>query len=117
MADSVNKQIVSALRPFQLPVAENIYEGASLEYFVYNIALDSAEDTGDDVPQAYVASMQVHYICPINQSYADMKRRIRKALVDAGFTAPEVTDASDEKDRTRHLVFECEIINDYDLEV
>lgn len=117
MANSMNRIVVSALSVFQLPVAENIYEGTASEYFVYNYADDVLADSGDDEPQAYVASMQIHYICPLQRSYSDMKRRIRKALVDAGFTAPEVTDASDTADRTRHLVFECEMENEYELEV
>ena len=117
MADSVNKIIVSALRSFNLPVAENLYEGKANEYFYYNFADDALGDSGDDLPQAYVAYLQIHYVCPMSKSYADMKRRIRKALVDAGFTAPEVTDASDTTDRLRHLVFECSIENEYDMEV
>ena len=116
MANSMNKIVVAALSGFKLPVAENIYEGTAASYFVYNYADDILADAGDDDPQAYVASMQIHYICPLQQSYSDMKRRIRKALIDAGFTPPEVTDASDTADRTRHLVFECEMENIYDLE-
>ena len=116
MADSVNKIIVTALRPFGLPVAENLYTGTGKEYFTYNYADDSVGDLGDDLPQAYVASMQIHYFCPLNNSYAGMKRRIRAALVAAGFTPPTVTDASDTTDKIRHLVFECGIENEYDLE-
>ena len=114
--NSINKIIVSALRPFGLPVAENLYEGTAKEFLTYNYADDREGDAGDDEPQAYVASVQIHYFCPLNASYTDMKRRIRRTLVDAGFTAPEVTDASDTADRVRHLVFECEIENEYDLE-
>ena len=113
---NLNKKIVSALSSFKLPIAETIYEGSASSYFVYSITYDVAGDTGDDEPQAYVATVQVHYVCGLHDSYASMKKQIRKALVDAGFTAPEVTDMSDAKDKFRRLVFECEIINDYDLE-
>ena len=116
MADNVNKIIISALRPFGLPIAENLYTGTGKEYFTFNFADDSAGDLGDDEPQAYVAYVQIHYFCPLNASYADMKRRIRAALVSAGFSAPSVTDASDLDERVRHLVFECDIENEYDLE-
>jgi hypothetical protein len=116
VADNVNKIIIAALKPFGLPVAENIYEGTKKEYFTFNYADDAVGDMGDDVPQAYVAYMQIHYFCPLEKSYADMKRRIRKALIAAGFTPPEVVDASDLADRTRHLVFECDIENEYELE-
>ena len=116
MGRSVQEQILAALKPFGIPIAENLYEGTATEFFSYNIALDSAADHGDNLPQAYVASIQVHYVCPWNEPYQDMKRLIRKALLFAGCTAPEVADMSDTKDRIRHLIFECEIENDYDLE-
>jgi hypothetical protein len=52
----------------------------------------------------------------MSDSYADMKRSIRRALIGAGFTPPSVVDASDTADRTRHLVFECEIENEFEME-
>lgn len=114
---NLNRRIVSALSSFGLPIAETLYEGTAPSYFVYSIVYDVAGDTGDDVPQTYVATVQIHYICgALNASYAVMRRRIRQALVDAGFTAPEVTDMSDIKDKIRRLVFECEIENNYDIE-
>lgn len=114
---NLNRRIVSALSSFGLPIAETLYEGTASSYFVYSIVYDVAGDTGDDEPQAYVATVQIHYVCgSLNTSYASMKRQIRQALVAAGFTAPEVTDMSDTKDKIRRLVFECEIENEYDLE-
>ena len=113
MSDSVNKIIVSALRPFGLPIADTLYKGEKDEYFVYVLADDAVGDTGDDIAQAYVSYMQIHYICPLAKSYTDMKRRIRRALEDADFTSPKVTDASGTE---RHLVFECNIENKYEME-
>ena len=117
MEENLNKKIVSVLRPFGLPVFENVYQGAASSWFTYNVALDAEGDAGDDVPLAYVTTVQIHYCCPLADSYADMKRRIITALLTAGFTAPEVTDMSDETEKIRHLVFECEIENNYNLEV
>ena len=115
--DPIQKKIIDALKPFGLPISETLYEGTEKEFFSYVISLDTAADHGDNRPQAYVASIQVHYVCPWNDIYADMKRLIRKALIFAGCTAPEVVDMSDPKDRIRHLIFECELENEYDLEV
>lgn len=114
--DSVSKIITTALKPFNLPVAENLYEGKKDEYFTFNYADDSAEDTGDDEAQAYVAYMQIHYICPMDKSYLQKKKLIRRALISAGFTPPSVQDVTDTADRLRHLVFECEIENEYEME-
>ena len=116
MADTMNKMIVAALKPFGLPIAEVLYAGAEKEFFTYNLAADFAADNGDNLPQAYVASIQVHYICPWEKPYADMRRRIRKALICAGATPPSIADASDPAERIRHFVFEFELENDYDLE-
>lgn len=113
---TVNEIIVSALRPFGLPIAENLYEGKEKEYFTYNFADDRGADFGDNKPNADVAYMQVHYICPLKKSYADMRRQIRQALTDAGATWAQVTDLSDLSERLRHLVFEFEIENNYEVE-
>lgn len=122
MAVSVNAMVVSALKPFGLPVAERMYRGEQDEYFFFVLADDTLADAGDDMPQAYLAFVHVHYVCPLDKPYSHMRRRIRAALVNAGFTPPEVTDVSDltseaEAERVRHLVFETSIENDYDLEV
>lgn len=122
MADSVNKMIVAALAPFGLPVADRIYRGEKDSYFTYILADDAMADAGDDTVQAYVAYIQIHFICPMDQKYTDIRRRIRSALTEAGFTPPSVSDVSDltsqiEAERVRHLVFETSIENEYDMEV
>lgn len=121
-AESVNSLIVEALSPFGLPIADRLYLGEKDEYFVYVLTNDQVADSGDDTAQAYVAYIQVHYICPLSKSYANMRRQIRRALVDSGFSPPEIFDVSDltaeaEAERVRHLVFETDIENDFDMEV
>ena len=117
MADTINKIITTALKPFNLPVADRLYEGNKDEYFYFVLADDTEGDAGDDLPQAYVASMQIHYCCPWTKNYSPMRRSIRDALIRAGFTAPSVQDVSVDSDRVRHLVFECDTENEYDMEV
>lgn len=117
MADTVNKIITTALKSLGLPIAERLYEGKATEYITFNWADDRAVDFGDDVPEADVAYMQIHYVCPWNKDYKSTKRSIRQLLHSAGFTWPEVTDVSEEASRLRHFVFECEIENFYELEV
>lgn len=117
MADTVNKIITTALKSLGLPIAERLYEGEKTEYITFNWADDRAEDFGDDIPTEDVAYMQIHYICPWSKDYKETKRSIRQLLHTAGFTWPEVTDASEESARIRHFVYECEIENLYELEV
>lgn len=116
MAKTVNKKITDALKPFGLPVADRLYEGTRDEFFYFILADDAEEDAGDDMPEAYVSYMQIHYCCPWTKNYSAMRKEVRAALLAAGFTAPSVTDASVDGDRIRHLVFECSIENDYDME-
>lgn len=116
MARTVNEIIVTALRSLNLPVVERLYEGTKKEYITFNYADDRAEDFGDDAPHTDVAYMQIHYICPWGIDYDETRRSIRQKLFDAGFSWPEMTDASDDSTRIRHFVYECWIENEYDLE-
>ena len=116
MAENINKRIVTALQPFGLEIAESLYEGDADEYFFYAITLDKVGDSGDDVPQAYVADVQIHYVCPFEKSYADMLKQIRRALIDADFVGLSVVDRSEVKERIRHLVIECETEDEYAME-
>lgn len=122
MAKTVIATAIAALKPFGVPIAEGLYRGEANEYFYIVLADDTLGDSGDDRPQAYVTFIHIHFVCPHDQPYADKRRRIRAALVDAGFVPPEVTDVSNLSEevgteRVRHLVFETSIENEYDMEV
>lgn len=112
---TVNEKIKNALEPFGLPVTTDFFGGDVEEYFTFNYADDRAADFGDNGPLHVVAYMQVHYFGPMDKDYLAVKKKVRKALFDAGFTYPDVTDATVIEDRIRHLVFECEIENEDEL--
>ncbi len=63
-----------------------------------------------------VAYMQIHYFLPANKDYLENKKKIRKALLGAGFTYPEVSVLMEPGNKERHIVFECEIENEYEQE-
>lgn len=112
---TVNEKIVQTLSSFGLPVTTDFSGGGANEYFTFNYADDRATDFGDDEPQHVVAYMQIHYFGPMEKDYLSFKKKVRRVLFNAGFTYPEVTDASVTADKIRHLVFECDIENDYEL--
>ena len=112
----INKIIVSALKPIGLEIAEDLYEGDEEEFITFNMADDIGADCGDNKPGTNTIFIQVHYVCPWGKDYAGTRKRIRKALFKAGFTWPEVQEVSDSTDRLRHIVLECAIDNDYDIE-
>lgn len=113
----INSTITSALAPIGLPVAERLYEGDEESFLTFVIADDAGADHGDDLPGTDTVYIQVHLVCPWESDYSTLRRRIRRALIDNGFTWPDVTDLSDESNRLRHIVFECAIDNDFDLDL
>lgn len=112
---TVNEKIIGALKQFGIPALPDFYDGDAPEYFTFDYADDRATDFGDNVPLHVVAYIQVHYFCQMDKDYLSMKKKIRQALFDAGFTYPDATDATITEDKIRHLVFECEIENEDEL--
>ncbi|MDO5346554.1 MAG: phage tail protein [Lachnospiraceae bacterium] len=112
---TVNEIIKKALTPFGIPITADFFGGGAKEYFTFNYADDRAAGFGDDEPLQVVAYMQIHYFAPMEKDYLSIKKKIRKALFNAGFTYPDVTDATVLSDGIRHLVFECEIENEDEL--
>ncbi len=113
---TVNEKIIQALSPFGLKVTPDFYGDEAEEYFTFNYSDDRASDFGDNEPIRVVAYMQIHYFCPVKKDYLKLKKEVRKALMNAGFSYPVVTDATVAGDEERHLVFECSIENEDELE-
>ena len=110
------EMITSALASLEIPIAEKLYEGKKNEFITFNLADSQAEDFGDNDELSLVYYVQIHYVCPWETDYTNKVKHIRKALKGAGFTYPELTDLSDSAERIRHLVFECSVENNFDLE-
>lgn len=113
---TVNEKIIKALEPFGIPVRADFSDDDKEEYFTFNYIGDMAGSFGDDAPLNVIACMQIHYVSPIEMDPLMLKKRIRKALLENGFTYPEVTDATEKGDSIRHLIFECEIENEFEME-
>lgn len=111
---TVNEIIINALSPFGLSIDPNFDGGGKEEYITFNYADDTGECFADDAPTCVVAYMQIHYFLPIEKNYLQKKKELRNALFDAGFTYPEVTVLTEGK--TRHIIFECEIENEDEME-
>lgn len=111
---TVNEKIIEALRPLDIPVTPDFNGGGAKEYITFNYADDSAGAFGDDAPLFDVAYMLIHYYLPLEKDYLETKRTIRRLLFEAGFTFPNVTELTEEA--KRHIIFECEIENEYEME-
>lgn len=102
---SAAERITAALAPLGLDTDNGISRSEADEYIVFR-ADTLPTGYADDRPQYERALVQVHYYAPAAGSASAVTERIKRALFDAGFTWPAVTDASDADGR--HLVFECE---------
>ena len=113
---TVNKRIINALSPLGIPVTADFFGDGKAEYITFNYVTDKGALYADNEPVADVAEMQVHYFLPTTKNYLENKKKIRKALLAAGFTWPDVTVLTEPDQKTRHLTFECEIENEEELE-
>lgn len=93
------------------PCAQVSYNGEAETYFVFN--MDAIPDGfADDDAQADRWLIQLHLFAPFTQDTTEIRRQIRRAIRDAGFTYPAQVDASERvraSDGTeQHIVFEFE---------
>lgn len=101
---TVDEAVVSALTNI-LPVYPNKYTGEQLEYIVYDYTVIPTV-YADHAPRAARYLVNVHHYLPEKEDPTSKRIDISKALFDAGFTWPSITNASD--DEGQHYVFECE---------
>lgn len=113
---TVNQIIISAMQPFGLPVTADFFGGGNKEYITFNYVTDQGAVFADDIPTEDVLSVQIHYFLPASKDYLENKKEMRRALLAAGFTYPEVTVMMEPGNEIRHIIFECEIENDYEME-
>ena len=115
MPDNVDSMIVTALSgilPVWNVIKEKVDEEPAETYYAFNY---STHGTGyaDDEPTGEVSMVQVHLIAPLNVNVSGLVKQTKQALYNAGFTWPQVTDASD--DKGRHKVFEFQHVEGVDL--
>lgn len=108
---SVDKKIVNAVRNFNMPVVNSVYFGPEEEYLVFNY-FTLPRTFGDDEPEHEEYFLQLHYFAPLGKNILEMKKQIKRAIKEAGFTYPSTTDASDNE--ARHVVFEFRTIEGAD---
>ena len=100
------KAAYQALKPLGITIRPDLQTGSEKEFITYNYASDRGTEYGDDTPAGNLVDIQVHYCNDLSAPYSAVKAIIRKALDEAGFTYPSVTEQNTET--RRHLVFECE---------
>lgn len=116
---SVASSIRTALSELNIPIVQLNYSGDEETYLTFNM-ISTPDDFADDEPGADVWSVQLHLFAPFTNDTTTLRRQIKAALVAAGFTAPKMTDASENtraSDGTeQHIVFEFEAATDWGAE-
>lgn len=102
---TINEQIKAAVEAIVAVCVPDTYDGAADEYCTFNYSEDP-DVFGDDLPELIRYLVQLHYYCPAGHNPIETKRKLRRAILAADFTAPEITNAGD--DETQHYVFEFE---------
>ena len=106
--------VIERLRDAVLPVVAvcvpDLYDGDAVEYCTFTVD-ESPEDFGDNAPNQMRHLVQLHYYLPPagEKDPRTTKRALCRAIFGAGFTYPEVTNASDETGQ--HFVFEFEDVD------
>lgn len=101
--NQIIKQAVEPVVPICVPV---LYDGNEEVYTTFDVNTIGA-DFGDDAPAHEINLVQVHLFAPFGVNTIDIRRKIKRALFDAGMTWPVEEDATDEDGQ--HFVFECEL--------
>lgn len=105
---TVNAKIISAVTPYVSACVFGGYAGANTTYCYFIFPQDNVEVAGDDDAVLDLVPVQLHLFTPNN--YTTLKRQIRTALKNAGFTYPNVTCLYESDTKLNHIIFECEIV-------
>ena len=105
---SIEERIRAAVLPI-VPICEpDLYEGGAEVYCTFNIN-EIPIAFGDDAPRYTRCLIQLHLFAPgwpKPPSTRKLRRQLCRAVLEAGFTYPEVNDASEKE--AQHYVLEFE---------
>lgn len=107
---SINETIIRAVTPIVPVCVPDVYKPDAGEtpetvYCVFNYT-ETPEVFGDDEPEVIRYLVQLHLYLPLGQTSVQLKRQLRRAMLDAGLTVGDFTNSSDLEGQ--HYVLECE---------
>ena len=105
---NIDERIRAAVLPI-VPICEpDLYDGEESTYCTFNME-EIPTAFGDDAPHAVRYLIQLHLYAPgwpKPPSTRQLRKQLCRAVLDAGFTYPEVTNASEKE--AQHYVLEFE---------
>lgn len=102
---SINETIKDALDGLA-PVKADTYTGKEEVYLTFGYTSVPAAHA-DDEPTHERFLISIHLFAPTGHNTVELRRKVKKALANAGTTWPSMENASDKDGQ--HLVFECEM--------
>ena len=102
---TVNELLIAAITPLVPVCKPDSYEGTASEYCVFRYD-ESPEVFSDGHPDVILSPVILEWYLPVGVNPIKKKRQICRAIFEAGFTYPYVTNASD--GGYQHYVFEFE---------
>lgn len=104
---SVETKVKAALDVFGDPVEKSVLYVAADAVRYYTFSCRSFGGAfGDDAPGCERWLVTVHLFAPLTENCVQRVKQTKQALLAAGFTWPQYTDATDQDGQ--HHVFECE---------
>ena len=122
---TINELLIRTLRDEEVAVVEpGLYTGNASQYYLFRVD-EIGDDFGDDTAGGILYLTTVYYVCPREYNSIHRRRLTRQRLHAAGFTWPDIVDATSETDAKgadsgrlwQRWVFECEISGGPDGEV
>lgn len=104
----MNSEVKTLLETYGYPVAYLKSSTSKDIYFVFNFDDQRGLLYGSDTPEIDVYSLQVHFFAPITFDNVELKNKIKKDLLDNGWTYPVVTEIYEDETKKVHLIFSCE---------
>lgn len=105
---SINDAAIQAVSPIVPDCVPDHYDGDNKEYCVFRYE-EIGDDFGDDTANAVLYLFTLNWFLPLGVNPLEKKKQIKEALVNAGFTYPNVLNLSDEEGQ--HFVFECQCVD------
>lgn len=91
-------------------VARDVYDGRSDTYIVYNVAAENPTGYSDNAPTDNIVYFQIHLYLPQDEDYTSIQNKLKTAVFNGGFSYPQVTFNTVEKDtHKRHICYETNI--------
>lgn len=110
----INKLIIDALKPLNIPVVFQKYSGKAETYITFHEYLASGEEFEDD--EEYLTAHYVQVDVWSKSDYTDLVAKVKKLLIDAGFKRLNEIDLCEEDTKMYHKGLKFYYLEERDID-